>query len=125
MYTPTEFTLMLRVAGSVVEQVWGGTAGNWRREPMDLDEYELMAVARKKSKDRFDGQMGGRKLNGAVFFFSFYPTLPSEFLLHRFVHLTDGQDGKYISSNGFNIRGPIHNLLDDDCSSAHEERSHD
>ena len=48
MYTPTEFTLMLRVAGFVVEHVWGGTAGNWRREPMDLDEYELMAVARKK-----------------------------------------------------------------------------
>jgi 2-polyprenyl-3-methyl-5-hydroxy-6-metoxy-1,4-benzoquinol methylase len=48
MYTPTEFTLMLRVAGFVVEHVWGGTAGNWRREPMDLDEYELMAVARKR-----------------------------------------------------------------------------
>ncbi|HUU44401.1 MAG TPA: methyltransferase domain-containing protein [Acidobacteriota bacterium] len=48
MYTPTEFTLMLRVAGFAVEDVWGGTAGNWRREPMDLDEYELMAVARKK-----------------------------------------------------------------------------
>ena len=47
MYTPTEFTLMLRVAGFSVEHVWGGTAGNWRREPMDLDEYELMAVARK------------------------------------------------------------------------------
>ena len=48
MYTPTEFALMLRVAGFAVEHVWGGTAGNWRRGPMDLDEYELMAVARKK-----------------------------------------------------------------------------
>jgi cyclopropane fatty-acyl-phospholipid synthase-like methyltransferase len=48
LYTPTEFALMLRVAGFAVEHVWGGTAGNWRREPMDLDEYELMAVARKK-----------------------------------------------------------------------------
>jgi cyclopropane fatty-acyl-phospholipid synthase-like methyltransferase len=48
MYTPTEFALMLRVAGFAVDHVWGGTAGNWRREPMDLDEYELMAVARKK-----------------------------------------------------------------------------
>ncbi len=48
MYTPTEFELMLRVAGFAVEHVWGGTAGNWRRGPMDLDEYELMAVARKK-----------------------------------------------------------------------------
>jgi 2-polyprenyl-3-methyl-5-hydroxy-6-metoxy-1,4-benzoquinol methylase len=48
MYTPTEFRLMLRVAGFTIEHIWGGTAGNWRREPMDLDEYELMAVARKK-----------------------------------------------------------------------------
>lgn len=48
MYTPTEFTLMLRVAGFRVKHVWGGTAGNWRRGPMDLDEYELMAVAQKK-----------------------------------------------------------------------------
>lgn len=47
MYTPTEFTLMLRTAGLVVEHLWGGTAGNWRRGPMELDEYELMAVARK------------------------------------------------------------------------------
>jgi len=47
LYTPTEFTLMLRMAGFDVEHLWGGTAGNWRREPMDLDEYELMAVARK------------------------------------------------------------------------------
>jgi cyclopropane fatty-acyl-phospholipid synthase-like methyltransferase len=48
MYTPTEFTLMLRAAGFTVEHVWGGTAGNWRRGPMDIDEYELMAVARKQ-----------------------------------------------------------------------------
>jgi 2-polyprenyl-3-methyl-5-hydroxy-6-metoxy-1,4-benzoquinol methylase len=47
MYTPTEFVLMLRAADFVVEHVWGGTAGNWRRGPMELDEYELMAVARK------------------------------------------------------------------------------
>ena len=48
MYSPTEFELMLRVAGFEVEHMWGGTAGNWRREPMDLDEYEMMAVARKR-----------------------------------------------------------------------------
>lgn len=47
MYTPTEFTLMLRTADFTVEHLWGGTAGNWRRGPMDIDEYELMAVARK------------------------------------------------------------------------------
>jgi 2-polyprenyl-3-methyl-5-hydroxy-6-metoxy-1,4-benzoquinol methylase len=57
MYTPTEFTLMLRIAGFTVEHVWGGTAGNWRRGPMDIDEYELMAIARKSqlqaSQQRF------------------------------------------------------------------------
>jgi SAM-dependent methyltransferase len=47
MYTPTEFALMLRAASFTVEHIWGGTAGNWRRGPMELDEYELMAVARK------------------------------------------------------------------------------
>ena len=46
-YTPTEFTLLLRAAGFEVEHVWGGTAGNWRRGPMTLDEIEMMAVARK------------------------------------------------------------------------------
>lgn len=48
MYTPSEFSLMLHTAGFSVEHIWGGTAGNWRRQPMDLDEYELIAVARKK-----------------------------------------------------------------------------
>ena len=47
MYTPTEFALMLRAADFIVEHLWGGTAGNWRRGPMELEEYELMAVARK------------------------------------------------------------------------------
>ncbi len=47
MYTPTEFTLLLRSAGFSVEHIWGGTAGNWRRGPLELDEYELMAVSKK------------------------------------------------------------------------------
>jgi len=46
-YTPTEFALLLRLAGLLPESVWGGTAGNWRRGPLELDEYEIMAVARK------------------------------------------------------------------------------
>lgn len=46
-YTPTEFGLLLRLAGFQPESIWGGTAGNWRRGPLDLDEFELMAVARK------------------------------------------------------------------------------
>lgn len=46
-YTPTEFALMLRVAGFEIEHLWGSTAGNWRKGPLDLDEYEFMAIARK------------------------------------------------------------------------------
>lgn len=46
-FTPTELTLLLRFAGFEVEHLWGGTAGNWRRGPMTLDEIEMMAVARK------------------------------------------------------------------------------
>lgn len=47
-YTPSEFTLMLKVAGLTVEHLWGGTAGNWRHGPLDPDEMEFMTVARKK-----------------------------------------------------------------------------
>ena len=34
-------------AGFVVEHVWGGTAGNWGRRPVELDEMEIMAVLRR------------------------------------------------------------------------------
>jgi len=27
--------------------MWGGTAGNWGRRPLDLDEIEIMILARK------------------------------------------------------------------------------
>jgi hypothetical protein len=30
-----------------VENVWGGTAGNWGRRLLDLDEMEVMVTARK------------------------------------------------------------------------------
>lgn len=46
-YAPTELALLLRHAGFVVEHVWGGTAGNWGRRPVELDEYEIMVVARR------------------------------------------------------------------------------
>jgi cyclopropane fatty-acyl-phospholipid synthase-like methyltransferase len=46
-YTPPELVLLFRIAGFKVENVWGGTAGNWGRRPLDLDEMEVMAVARK------------------------------------------------------------------------------
>lgn len=47
-FVPSELVLMLRVAGFSVERIWGGTAGNWKRKAVDLDEMEIMAMARKE-----------------------------------------------------------------------------
>jgi hypothetical protein len=46
-YVPTELTMLFRQAGFEVEHIWGGTAGNWGRRKLDLDEMEIMVVARK------------------------------------------------------------------------------
>lgn len=42
-----ELRLLAHLAGLEVVHLWGGTAGTWRRGPLDLDEYEIMLVARK------------------------------------------------------------------------------
>jgi SAM-dependent methyltransferase len=47
MYSPAEFVGMMQRAGFVVEHVWSGTAGSWKREPMKLDEMEFMVVAKR------------------------------------------------------------------------------
>ena len=46
-YVPTELVMLLRQAGFEVEHVWGGTAGDWGRRKIHLDEMEIMVVARK------------------------------------------------------------------------------
>jgi len=46
-FVPTELVLLCRLAGMSVLHIWGGTAGNWGRRNIDLDEIELMVVARK------------------------------------------------------------------------------
>lgn len=46
-FLPTELHLLFRLAGLSVLNMWGGTAGNWGRRPLDLDEIEIMIVARK------------------------------------------------------------------------------
>jgi SAM-dependent methyltransferase len=46
-WAPTELSLFCRTAGFDVEHVWGGTAGDWGRRPVDLDEYEIMVVMRR------------------------------------------------------------------------------
>ncbi|MGB2698060.1 MAG: class I SAM-dependent methyltransferase [Candidatus Zixiibacteriota bacterium] len=46
-FIPTELAVLLRQAGYRVEHIWGGTAGNWGRRKIDLDEMEIMVIARK------------------------------------------------------------------------------
>jgi len=46
-YVPTELVMLLRQAGLEVEHIWGGTAGNWGRRKIYLDEMEIMVVARR------------------------------------------------------------------------------
>jgi SAM-dependent methyltransferase len=51
-FVPTELSLLFRLAGMPVLNMWGGTAGNWGRRPIDLDEIEIMVVARKTAEPR-------------------------------------------------------------------------
>ncbi len=44
-YVPTELVMLFRQAGFEVEHIWGGTAGNWGRRKIHLDEMEVMVVA--------------------------------------------------------------------------------
>ncbi len=48
-FVPSELILLLLIAGFRVEHIWGGTAGHWKRASVDLDEMEIMAIARKQS----------------------------------------------------------------------------
>ncbi len=46
-YVPTELVLLLRQARFEVEHIWGGTAGDWGRRKICLDEMEIMVVSQK------------------------------------------------------------------------------
>ena len=48
--SPTELSLLFRLAGMQVLQMWDGTAGRWKRESIHLDEMEIMVVAQKKTE---------------------------------------------------------------------------
>lgn len=58
-FVPTELTLLFGLAGMSVLKMWGGTAGNWSRECLDLDEVEIMIVARKAGEPPPDGGVPG------------------------------------------------------------------
>lgn len=57
-FVPTELFLLFRNAGMPVLNMWGGTAGNWGRRALDLDEIEIMIVAHKTSEPLADGEAG-------------------------------------------------------------------
>jgi cyclopropane fatty-acyl-phospholipid synthase-like methyltransferase len=46
-FIPTELVILLGHAGFKTEHIWGGTAGNWGRRKIDLDEIEIMVITRK------------------------------------------------------------------------------
>ncbi len=47
-YVPSELIQLFEQVGFTVEHIWGGTAGNWGRRAIQLDEIEVMVVARKE-----------------------------------------------------------------------------
>ncbi len=49
-FVPTELVLLFGAAGLAVTNIWGGTAGSWNRQTIDLDEIEIMVVARKSTQ---------------------------------------------------------------------------
>jgi len=50
-FVPSELRLMLSTTGFDVVNIYGGTAGAWRRNPPRLDEMELMAIATRPLGD--------------------------------------------------------------------------
>jgi hypothetical protein len=44
----SELSWMMREVGLRPEHIWGGTAGNWGKRPLDLDEIKYMPVALKE-----------------------------------------------------------------------------
>jgi SAM-dependent methyltransferase len=48
LYTPAEFVGIMRQVGFVVEAIYSGTAGGWKKESMNVDEMEFMVIARKE-----------------------------------------------------------------------------
>jgi 2-polyprenyl-3-methyl-5-hydroxy-6-metoxy-1,4-benzoquinol methylase len=48
IFIAPEMVRMLRQAGFIVDNVFGGTAGHWARRPLSLDEVEAMYVCRRQ-----------------------------------------------------------------------------
>jgi ubiquinone/menaquinone biosynthesis C-methylase UbiE len=59
-FVPTELMLFFRLAGLSAITMWGGTAGNWGGRTLDLDEFEIMIVARKTAEPTNSADAGIR-----------------------------------------------------------------
>ncbi len=59
-FVPTEVVLLFQLAGMKVLNIWGGTAGNWRRQRINLDEIEIMIVASKTVEQDAPADQRGR-----------------------------------------------------------------
>lgn len=46
-FTPSELRLLLETNGFAVDNMWGGTAGNWSKHLLSLDEIEIMVKCHK------------------------------------------------------------------------------
>ncbi len=46
-YVASELKLLFHFSGFGIENIYGGTAGNWGRRPLDIDEMEIMIIAKK------------------------------------------------------------------------------
>jgi hypothetical protein len=57
-FLPTELVLLFRLAGMDVLHLWGGTAGRWGKRSLDLDEMEIMIVARKAGEHAAESGTG-------------------------------------------------------------------
>lgn len=49
LYILPELIALLAEHGLPVEHAWGGTAGRWGRRPLEMDEIEMMVVARRRN----------------------------------------------------------------------------
>ena len=46
-FTAGEISHLMNRAGLEILNLWGGTAGSWNKQELDMDEYEIMIIARK------------------------------------------------------------------------------
>jgi SAM-dependent methyltransferase len=47
-FTAGELYHIIKLAGMEVLHLWGGTAGSWNKQNLQLDEYEIMVIAQKR-----------------------------------------------------------------------------